>query len=112
MTNLYHLKSDHDREDIGDVIINLDKVLTIGAIEKDNKFGLVLFYRETDNAKAWFKDKEVFLSTFKEILSRMGADEKMVDEYVIQIPEDKQKKMAELFERITEFMGFKYLSIW
>jgi hypothetical protein len=102
MTNLYHLKSDHNREDIGDVIINLDKVLTIGAFKKDEEFGLVLFYTETDSAKAWFKNKEAFLSTFKEVLCKMGADEKIADDYILQNIENKKKKMADLFEKIFE----------
>lgn len=83
MAKLFHFKSDHDRERIGDVIVNLDKVLTIRAYEKEGQFCIIMDYTREDQIRAWFKDKEKFLSEFKRLVNEIGGDISIVDDYVL-----------------------------
>lgn len=101
MANLYHLKNDHENEKIGELIVDLDKVQQMIAVQIGNEYCLRLSQIQ-DNACAWFKDRSNFLATFKEIINKMGGDPEMADNYTLQIrSKDKRDSLLEALEKIA-----------
>lgn len=89
MSNLFLISSDQDRDEIGDGIIDLDKVVVIrlskGFKRSDDVviFGIII---ESEDVliKCWFKTEEACRDRLKEIITAMGGDAAMANDIVFQ----------------------------
>ena len=71
MSKLFLLKSDHERERIGDVIVVLDKIDSFHVAEVTDEEGtdyVISIHHADEDSRAWFKDKETFMSEFKRLV--------------------------------------------
>jgi len=104
MSKMFLVKSDHEREDIGDIIINLDKILTIRSAIKNDEYVLVADYTSDDHVRAWFRSKENLIATLKSILVAMDSDPNIADEYVL-MKDRGNDKTEKVLSALKELKG-------
>lgn len=105
MTKLYLVKSECEREDVGDVIVDLEKVFTFRIFQSDGKIILAMDYTNKDRVAARFSTVETAKKELKNIFNVLGDDTSIVDELVVTIRdsqkmEDKLIKLKALMEEL------------
>lgn len=94
--SLFLLTSDHNREDHGDVFVNLDKVLTVRAFLEKDTYVLSVDYTVKDAVAGWFKDKEKFAEAFKSLVTALGGNPDKVDDFMVTVQKDKKERISEM----------------
>lgn len=74
MTNLHFEKSTADRDNVGDVIIDLHKILTIRGFKLEDGYLLALEYTHNDALKIFFAKEQDARQSLKNIIQKMGGD--------------------------------------
>ncbi len=99
MSKLFLLKSDHDNEMIGDVILVLDKILRVG-IKKQGSTYYLSVEQEDQCLIGKYKTEENVRTNLKALIVALGGDESLADEITLQDRKDK----IDSFEKILTKM--------
>lgn len=88
MSNLFLMSSDHDRDQLGEGIVDLDKVVLIRLSKNLNQsddgviFGIFI-ESEHVGMKCWFKTEEACRDRLKEIITAMVGDTAMANDIIV-----------------------------
>lgn len=93
---LYNLKSDNDREEVGDVLINLEKILTIRAAQLKNYFLICVDYTHEDSVKQKYETRESCVAALKDLFAAMGGNPEIIDDFVITVRKEESEKMKKI----------------
>lgn len=101
MTKLYLCKSENTFYESHDVIMNLDKVLTLRIIkeQEDNKFILQIDYNHEDAVSMLFSSEENAKKALSDILAAMGGDSGIAN--LIDIKSRSNRK-AEFLKKLEQ----------
>ena len=84
MNKLFLMTSDEDKEATGDVIIVLDKILSMRVYqyksEEVDKFAIVIDYNHEDSVVSKHSSKETCVLQLKKLIVAMGGEASMVEE--------------------------------
>jgi len=105
MSTLFLLKSDHDNEKIGDVIVALDKIISIRAFTDTNDEYCLSVEVLESSYKAWFKDKVNFTKQFKELICALDGNTTIADEMTIEKIPSQEDRAKRILNKIQESMS-------
>lgn len=104
MQKLYLFKSDHEREKIGDVIIDLNAIRCIKCVDAKDMLCILVEFDDDHGFKQWFKDKNNFDNELHNILIGMGMSEQAALELKRDIVIADRNKDLEKAKRLTEML--------
>lgn len=104
MQKLYLFKSDHEREKIGDVILDLNTIKTINCAIVDDCHVLAVHYDDDQWYKQWFKDENNFNNEFHNLLIAMGMSEHDALEMRKSIVMTKRTDQAQKAQKLKELI--------
>lgn len=103
MSKVFLISSDHDKEKLGDVLIVLDKVVAIKAVEINGEYLLVIEDVNDTTFKQWFKDKNNCITALKELVTALGGDETLAEKVTFyKAKDDKKKEVVGLLSALKE----------
>lgn len=113
MKKLFLFKSDHERESIADIIIDVELIRSIRLGKRNNKYVIFLDFDDDHYYKQWFVDKNNFDNELHALLTLMGLSEKdalaMKDQFVLTDHDsekrEKEKKLQGILDSIKESMS-------
>jgi hypothetical protein len=101
--NLYMMRGTAEPEKIGDVIIDLDKVLAVFCVKDDEgKFGVIVEYTQSDVAKMWFNTEDEARNELANILKIMGGDSRFSEKIIFKNPPDKKEMLEKAMKKALE----------
>lgn len=102
MKNLYLAKSTKDRDTVGDVIIDLDKVLTVRLHNYIDYFVLSMDYTHDDAVCMRFATEEEARAEMKNLVDQWGGHGELVDDYNVMNKKSPQEKLDDFKQKLAK----------
>ena len=105
MTKLYLAKSEPEFTKTTDVIVDLDKVLTIRCFYHEGSYDIIMDYTHDDSVIIQFNTLEELMVELRNIITLMGGDASMASNMTVREPANRKHEAAAKLKAFAEMLN-------